>query len=200
MTEPIDAREGEAARPLSPEVVRALVAHRRRFLAFLEGRVGSAAQAEELLQAALLRTWERGAPLDEEGAVQWVFRLLRNAAIDLHRRRLAERRALHAEEPEEPRWEPELRGELCACLAELLPTLKPAYARVLRLVDLEEQALPEVAVRLGISRNNAGVRLHRARQALKRQLERSCGACATHGCLDCECGGPVAKLDVRRDG
>jgi RNA polymerase sigma-70 factor (ECF subfamily) len=32
------------------------------------------------------------------------------------------------------------------------------------------------------------VRLHRARQALKRELERSCGTCATHGCLDCTCG------------
>lgn len=48
--------------------------------------------------------------------------------------------------------------------------------------------LQKVAKALGITTNNATVRLHRARRALKRELERSCGICATHGCLDCTCG------------
>jgi RNA polymerase sigma-70 factor (ECF subfamily) len=68
-----------------------------------------------------------------------------------------------------------------------LPTLKPEYAELLRRVDLEERSVPEAAAEVGITPNNAGVRLHRARQALKHQLERSCGSCATHGCLDCSC-------------
>jgi RNA polymerase sigma-70 factor (ECF subfamily) len=42
----------------------------------------------------------------------------------------------------------------------------------------------------GITPNNAAVRLHRAHEALKRQLLLSCGTCADHGCLDCRCGGP----------
>lgn len=82
-----------------------------------------------------------------------------------------------------------MRGAVCECLHTLLPTLKPEYAEILRRADLEEEPLAAVASSLGITLNNATVRLHRARQALKRQLERSCGTCAVHGCLDCDCGG-----------
>ena len=59
----------------------------------------------------------------------------------------------------------------------------------IRLHNQGEDAETVWAEDLGITPNNATVRLHRARKALKRELERSCGTCATHGCLDCGCGG-----------
>ena len=37
------------------------------------------------------------------------------------------------------------------------------------------------------SSNNAAVRVFRAREALRKQVARACGACATHGCVDCTC-------------
>jgi RNA polymerase sigma-70 factor (ECF subfamily) len=183
--EPMEAMaaEGEA-------VTRALVENHRRFLAFLQRRVGSQAVAEELLQAAYVRTLERGGELREgESAVAWFYRLLRNALIDHYRRQAAEGRAMEREarEATEEGPDPELRETVCACMGQLLPTLKPEYSELLRQVDLEERSVPEVAAEAGITPNNAGVRLHRARQALKRQLERSCGTCASHGCLDCSC-------------
>jgi RNA polymerase sigma factor (sigma-70 family) len=175
--------EGEA-------VVRTLVENHRNFLSFLERRVGSRAVAEELLQAAFVRTLEKGEGLrDGESAVAWFYRLLRNALIDHYRKQAAEGRALEREarEATEAGPDPELKDAVCACVGGLLPTLKPEYAELLRQVDLEERSVPEVAAEVGITPNNAGVRLHRARQALKHQLERSCGTCATHGCLDCSC-------------
>jgi RNA polymerase sigma-70 factor (ECF subfamily) len=42
----------------------------------------------------------------------------------------------------------------------------------------------------GLSASNAGVRVFRAREALKQRLMESCGTCAEHGCLDCSCGRP----------
>ena len=72
----------------------------------------------------------------------------------------------------------------------LLPKLKPEYAEIIERVDLREEPLAGVAGALGITPNNAAVRLHRARSGLRKQLERSCGTCATHGCLDCRCGSP----------
>jgi RNA polymerase sigma factor (sigma-70 family) len=183
--------EGEGA--LTPAVVEALVRNHRRFLGFLEGRVGSRAVAEEILQAAYVRTLEKGGELQEgEGAVAWFYRLLRNAVVDHYRRQSAEGRALEREarEATEVGSDSELRETVCACLHELLPGLKPEYADILRQVDLEGRSVPEVARESGITANNAGVRLHRARQALKKQLERSCGTCAAHGCLDCSCGKP----------
>ncbi|MGH7821909.1 MAG: hypothetical protein ACREQ9_19275 [Candidatus Binatia bacterium] len=72
---------------------------------------------------------------------------------------------------------------------------------MLRRVDLDERSLAGAADALGITTNNAAVRLHRARRALRRQLERSCGTCAEHACLDCRCGGsPTAARDREETG
>jgi RNA polymerase sigma-70 factor (ECF subfamily) len=43
------------------------------------------------------------------------------------------------------------------------------------------------AAEAGISNSNAAVRVFRAREALKKQLVKSCGTCAEHGCLNCTC-------------
>lgn len=146
--------------------------------------------AEELLQAAFVKTLEKGGSIEDgESAVAWFYRLLRNALTDHHRRRASETKALeHEANVTETATELEMRGAICTCMNTLLPTLKPEYAEILRRVDLEDATVSSVAGELGISANNATVRLHRARQALKKQLERSCGTCATHGCLDCTCG------------
>jgi len=186
-------REGNGEGELSPAVVESLVGNHRRFLGFLERRVGSRAVAEEILQAAYVRTLEKGGDLGEgEGAVAWFYRLLRNALVDHYRRQGAEGRALEREALEASEWgpDPELTQTVCACIHDLLPALKPEYAEMVRQVDLEGRGVPEVAREAGITANNAGVRLHRARRALKKQLERSCGTCASHGCLDCTCGKP----------
>jgi RNA polymerase sigma-70 factor (ECF subfamily) len=189
----------DALRPLSPEVVDALVENHRGFLSFLERRVGNRASAEEILQSAYARAVEKGVPADEsEGAVHWFFAVLRNAVTDHYRRRAAEARATEsvAAEGIPEITDPELRAEVCACFRRLLPTLREDYATVLRRVDLEERSVSDVAEELGITPNNASVRLHRARGALRKQLERSCGVCATHGCLECTCADRVS-IDYR---
>ena len=168
----------------------------RRFLAFLERRVGSRAQAEDILQAAFVRGIEKaGSIRDTESAVAWFYRLLRNAVIDHYRRSGTEARLFPAEPTEKTAaYEPEIRGEICTCIRRLLPALKPEHAEMIERVDLNEEPLADVAGTLGITPNNAAVRLHRARNGLRRQLERSCGTCATHWCLDCGCGGSAAAI------
>jgi len=46
----------------------------------------------------------------------------------------------------------------------------------------------DYAARAGLTASNAGVRVFRAREALRKQVARSCGTCADHGCFDCTCG------------
>jgi DNA-directed RNA polymerase specialized sigma24 family protein len=70
----------------------------------------------------------------------------------------------------------------------LAATLKPEYAEALAAVDVDGQPVKAYAERAGLSATNAGVRLFRARAALRRRLAESCGTCADHGCLDCSCG------------
>ena len=179
------------AETMAPAVVEKLVEHHRRFLAFLEARVGSREAAEEILQAAFVKGVERGGALrDGESAVAWFYRLLRNALVDFYRHRDAERRALERHAREAPATaEPDaaLHTAICACVGELIPTLKDDYAAILRAVELEGASVADAASRLGITPGNAAVRVHRARQALKQRLEAACGTCTTHGCLDCTC-------------
>lgn len=172
-----------------PDVVGALVSNHRRFLDFLRSRTHSVDDAEELLQTAFVKAVEKSHGIrQEESTVAWCYRLLRNTLTDYHRRRSTVRRdgETVVEEIAAPDDE-ELRRTVCACVTELVPTLKPEYAELLHRVDLDGQTVPTAAAALGITANNAGVRLHRARVALKARLEQSCGTCAIHGCLDCSC-------------
>jgi hypothetical protein len=44
-----------------------------------------------------------------------------------------------------------------------------------------------VACQLGLTPNNLAVRLHQARQALRKRLEQTCETCPTHGFRNCAC-------------
>jgi RNA polymerase sigma-70 factor (ECF subfamily) len=98
--------------------------------------------------------------------------------------------AVAAEAENAPTPDAELRDAVCKCVGRLASTLKPEYAEALRRVEVDGLSVTSFAEEAGITANNASVRLFRARQALKKQLEVSCGTCASHGCLDCTCGQP----------
>lgn len=177
--------------PKAPEVLRVLVANHARFLAFLERRVGSRDVAEDILQEAFVRSLDRVESIrSTDSAVAWFYRVLRNAIADHFRRQAVRDRALSqvsAEAGEEaPTADEELEAVVCACLVDLVDTLKPEYSAAVRRVDLDGVSVRSYAEETGITAGNAGVRLHRAREALRRQLARACGTCATHGCFDCD--------------
>jgi RNA polymerase sigma factor (sigma-70 family) len=170
-----------------------LVESHREFLAFLERRVADRAVAEDILQDAFVRVAETSSQLrDGESARAWFYRLLRNAVIDHHRRRAATDRrfeALARELGEEVGSTEELERAVCACVGRLATTLKPEYAQALRRIEIDGLPVKEFAREAGLSETNAGVRVFRAREALRKQVAVSCGTCAEHGCLDCSCRG-----------
>jgi RNA polymerase sigma-70 factor (ECF subfamily) len=176
---------------LSVPILEKLVAHHRHFLGFLEHRLGSRAEAEDVLQEAFVKGVERaGTVRDGETVVAWFYRLLRNAVVDHHRRRGAAGRAMDVFARElESAGEPpvEVRQTVCACVRSLADTLKVEYADALRRIDVDGMSVQAYAAEIGIEPNNAAVRVHRAREALRRRVRTSCGTCAEHGCLDCTC-------------
>jgi RNA polymerase sigma-70 factor (ECF subfamily) len=188
-----DDAAGGRASAASPAALEVLVANHARFLAFLQRRVGSRDLAEEILQDAFVRGLSRGPAgrlRDDESAVAWFYRLLRNAIVDRARRASAERRALARAVTlavDEPQDDAELVETICACVRSLVETLPPAHARAIRRVELGGVSAREFAEEEGITPGHAAVRLHRARQALRKRIEQSCGTCATHGCYQCEC-------------
>ena len=176
---------------MAASALAVLVEHRARFLAFLEKRVGGRDAAEEILQQAYVRGMDRGGGLRAgESAVAWFYRLLRNALADHWRRCDAERRALAAyagEAAAAPRDDGALLEAVCGCVRGLVDTLKPELADAVRRIDLEGVPLRGYAMSAGITANNAAVRLHRARQALGRQLRRTCAAENIAALRDCDC-------------
>jgi RNA polymerase sigma factor (sigma-70 family) len=176
--------------PPTPDVVATLVANHREFLQFLERRVGDRALAEEILQDTFVRSLDK---LDtiRESAIGWFYRVLRNALVDHHRRAAVATRRLadYAQEQDDAVGaDAELHRVVCRCVAALADTLKPEYADALRRIEVDGVPVKDYAAEAGISSSNAGVRVFRAREALRKQVARACGTCADHGCLDCTCG------------
>lgn len=167
-----------------------MLENHRAFLGYLERRVGDRALAEDILQDAFAKLVARPeqAPIDE-GVVPWFYRTLRNAAVDQFRRRGTADRAFEAfaRELENEAPTDEMEVEICACVSRLAGTLKPEYAEALQAVEVGGTPVKTFAEQKGLSSNNAGVRVFRAREALKKRVMESCGTCAEHGCVNCTC-------------
>ena len=169
--------------------------HRNAFKAFLAARVGSEAEAEDILQNVLLKALQRAGELQDDAKLTaWFYQLLRNAVVDYYRARGSTRRrhdalgemvrALGDDIASAPQgWE----SQLCGCLAGVVDTLPPTHAELLRRVDLAGESVQDAATALKMTANNASVTLHRARKDLRTRLETFCGDCADGACLDCDC-------------
>lgn len=185
------AAEAAERDPGTPEVLQALLANHERFLSFLERRVGSRDEAQDILQEAFVRSLDHASSLrSSTSATAWFYRVLRNAVTDHYRRRESRGRALDrlaAEMGDSGALDSEMEAVVCQCVLGLLETLKPEYGAAIRRVDLDGLSVRDFAAEAGVTPGNAGVRLHRAREALGRQVARSCGSCLKHGCLDCRC-------------
>ena len=194
MTTPAGPEPDESGPP-DRAVLDTLVANHRAFLGYLERRLGRRDLAEDVLQDAFVRAIGHADAVPDEAAVPWFYRVMRHAVIDRYRRQGAEARALEgfAREIEGAAEPPaELHGEICACVARLAATLAPAYAHALSAVDLGGTPVTAYAAAEGLTASNAGVRVFRARKALRARVASSCGTCADHGCLDCSCKTPPA--------
>ena len=185
-----------ALRPLDGTLIQLLIDNQSHFKGFLRKRISSPVVAEDLLQQAFFNALKGEAQLaNKENIVAWFYRILRNILTDYYRSRAAEERKkegsikemLASGNDHMPPMDSEMKKELCACINRLIPALKPEYAELIQRIDLQEEPPSQVAESSGITYNNLMVRLHRSRQALRVSLERTCGICTKHGCLDCTC-------------
>ncbi len=137
-------------------------------------RVYSREKAEDLVQETFLKTWaylSEGAQVDNLRA--FLYRVANNLIIDDSRRRKEQslEEVLESAPALEPSAAPRLESE--ALFREVLEALDRLDAEdkevvVLRYVD--DLDPKEIAGILGITANNASVRLHRALEKLKRLI------------------------------
>ena len=119
----------------------------------------------------------------------WIYRIATNTAIDRFRSAAYKHATEHIviedgadHDPQcvlEDRKPPAtdqvvIRKEMSECINEFIDKLPPDYKTVIVLSELEGLAIKEIAEILGISVNNAKIRLHRARAKLKAALNEGC--------------------------
>lgn len=157
------------------EFEREVLAHQGELFGAALRMTGSRAEAQDLLQEAVLRAWtfwERFQPGTNGRA--WMHRILVNSFISGYRRRRREREILGEIRSADARVHapaPGVPGEgLGDEVAEALALLPEEFREVLVLVDLDERSYKDAARTLGCPIGTVMSRLHRARQAMKRQL------------------------------
>lgn len=167
-------------------VIDALRTHAEELRRFVLGRV-PAADVDDILQMAALRAVERADSLDDPSRVRaWLFTIHRNLMTDTLRQQARRDRLLDALKEQEPVLSSPSEAH-CDCSVVQAGQLRPAYAAVLTLIDAGGASLAEAAQQLDISVNNAAVRLHRARRALRQAMHDHCGVQSAQDCRECRC-------------
>jgi RNA polymerase sigma-70 factor (ECF subfamily) len=187
-----------AAATSSPEgadaIVRAaLVGSYDRLRSYLQRRFGDQAEADEVLQAFVLRALERSGDIRDADSMRgWLSRVLATTIADFHRQSAKSRLR---EMPFSNELSDRVAADhdsaadagVCECLYAHLALLKADHAEVIRRVDLAGEPRELVAAELGVTVNNLTVRLHRARQALRERLEQMCIVCLEESFWECRC-------------
>lgn len=157
---------------------------REHLVRFVRQRAGTRIDAEEVVQLAIQRALERAEQVKEPSRAEaWLGRVVRNVLLDELRKKSA---------PILPVDELDLSAITdddidCWCVLVQAEQLKSEYAVILRRVVIDGVAVGRVATELGLTPNNAMVRLHRARAALKERLEAHCGTTSARSCSVCGC-------------
>lgn len=172
----------------------AIVGSYDRLLNYLQKRISAPEDAEEVLQAFVLRALERSSDIRDADSVRgWLSKVLATTVADFHRqssKSKAREVPLPAELSDRVALDQgaELESTICECLYAHLHLLKMDHAEVIRRIDLAGEPREKVAADLGVTVNNLTVRLFRARQALKDRLEDKCAICREDSFLECRCG------------
>ena len=171
-----------------PKALITLAHERDAFVRFARKRPQEV-DAEDVVQYALTRATAKIETLSEpERLFGWFHTILRNTISDAMRQRHRNDQGLDrycamSREPHSPTPE----HNLCCCGNELLETLPQSWQEVLRLVDVEEQSVHEVARKFKTSPNNIRVKVHRARARMRESIESHCGILSFEACWSCEC-------------
>ena len=107
-------------------------------------------------------------------AMKWTARQLHSAEIQSERGGCSGERNIAIEEQAPSAQAAVIRKEMTECLREFIDRLPEAYKTVMVLSELQESKNSEIAEILGISLNTVKIRLHRARDRLRKELENGC--------------------------
>jgi RNA polymerase sigma-70 factor (ECF subfamily) len=148
---------------------------------------GHAADAEDVMQEALLKTYQYVSRIEEPEAFRtWLYRIVRNACLMKRRRRVdeparhvsVEQGGGHGEESQPVEIEDHSRAAdqqlidawIGERLRRALQRLPRTYRAIVVLREIEGLSTREVAAITHLSESNVKTRLHRARRLLRESL------------------------------
>ncbi len=185
--EEVAARVAAGDAPLFEILMRR---HNQRLFRVARAILGDDAEAEDVMQEAYVRAYhDLGRFRGEARFATWLTKIAVHEALARGRKRrrlvavpLASSGGGAPEggphEPAAPGADPEREAgnrELAAALSAAVEALHPPLRAVFVLRDVEGLSTEETAEALGITPENAKVRLHRARAALRRHLDERIG-------------------------
>jgi RNA polymerase sigma-70 factor (ECF subfamily) len=134
--------------------------------------VGSREDAQDIVQSAFVKAWEKLASFDPHYRFfSWIYRIVVNESLNSRTRRVPTRSL----DPDLPApGGPEQAAQLSereACLQSALLRLSTDDRNVLILRHFADLSYAEIAEALGLSDKTVKSRLHEARQRLGRMLE-----------------------------
>lgn len=162
-----------------------------KVLRYLTRLVGES-ESEDLAQTVMLKVSEGLAGFRGEASLStWIYRIATNAALDrLRRSHPGQAEALQAGQTESgidsdlesfpleahsPSAEATaIREEMSACVREFVERLPENYRTVMVLSELEGFRNAEIAEILEVSLDTVKIRLHRARERLRKELQAGC--------------------------
>lgn len=157
---------------------------RPRVLRYVTRLVGEA-EAEEVTQSVMLKVNEGLARFRGDSSVStWIYRIATNVALDKLRQKAIQQFTDAGYEFDEDDLPPAaqtppvettaIREEMSACISEFVARLPENYKTVMVLSELEGFTNGEIAAILGLTRDTVKIRLHRAREKLRKDLEAGC--------------------------
>jgi len=196
-------KKAPAIRKLDDSVAAALKEGHREFLRYVGRRTGSLSEAEDVLQDFYVKVVRSAGSIRSEASLRgWMAQVLRRTLTDHYRSASVRKRGqkrLEAAESSTLHIDDEADRAVCGCVYRILPTLSADYGQIIWRVDLLGHSRAKVAKSLGITVNNLGVRIHRARHALRTALERFCVTCPEHGFLNCACAEVLSRSGSGRE-
>jgi RNA polymerase sigma-70 factor (ECF subfamily) len=157
---------------------RLVVRHKRRVFGLAARFTRNGFELDDICQDVFLKAYENLSSFRNEAPFEhWLIKIAVRVCHDALRRRKREQNYTHLDEyalevrdiAGEARDEARLAREM---LESALARLKPDERLVITLLELEQLTVREIAAATGWSEANVKVRGYRARQALKRVLEK----------------------------
>ena len=132
---------------------------------------GNGVTSEDAVQDVFVILWEKRESIVASGAKGYLMRMLYRRLIDSHRHQMVEHDAREQMTPRQEEYEQHTGFELRDAMQQALNQLPDVQRQLVLMKDLEGYGYEEMAELTGLSEQQVGVYLFRARKTMKKLLE-----------------------------